>query len=122
MHRKLMPSVVKGLSSYSYSCSCSRIMKERERDSLKCTELCSSFGQNLTGCKARYDWLRQLTFGNSPVHHLKAVVNKSSSLTRTVAHPIAHLIHSFILAISIAPLQVHYYSEALLTQFDYCVS
>src|SRR6218665_1225896 len=29
--------------------------------------------------------------------------------------------HSFILAISIAPLQVHYYSEALLTQHGYCV-
>src|SRR6218665_1513363 len=96
MHRKLMPSVVKGLSSYSYSCSCSRIMKERERDSLKCTELCSSFGQNLTGCKARYDWLRQLTFGNSPVHHLKAVVNKSSSLTQSYSGSPNRSFNSFI--------------------------
>jgi len=30
-------------------------------------------------------------------------------------------IHSFILDISIAPLQVHYYSEALPTQYGYCV-
>ena len=30
-------------------------------------------------------------------------------------------IHSFIQAISIAPLQVHYYSEALPTQHGYCV-
>jgi len=29
-------------------------------------------------------------------------------------------IHSFIQAISIAPLQVHYYSEALPTQHGYC--
>jgi len=28
---------------------------------------------------------------------------------------------SFIHSISIAPLQVHYYSEALLTQHRYCV-
>jgi len=31
------------------------------------------------------------------------------------------LIHSFIETISIAPLQVHCYSEALLTQHRYCV-
>src|SRR6218665_2058974 len=30
------------------------------------------------------------------------------------------LINSFIQAISIAPLQVHYYSEALPTQHGYC--
>jgi len=30
-------------------------------------------------------------------------------------------IHSFIQAISLAPLQVHYYSEALPTQHGYCV-
>jgi len=30
-------------------------------------------------------------------------------------------IHSFIQAISIAPLQVHFYSEALPTQHGYCV-
>src|SRR6218665_3185539 len=30
-------------------------------------------------------------------------------------------IHSFIQVISIAPLQVHYYSKALLTQLRYCV-
>ena len=41
-------------------------------------------------------------------------------------HDVAHLwvkdfIHSFILAISIAPLQVHYYSEMLSTQHGYCV-
>ena len=29
--------------------------------------------------------------------------------------------HSFIQAISIAPLQVHYYSEVLPTQHEYCV-
>jgi len=29
-------------------------------------------------------------------------------------------IHSFIQTISIAPLQVHFYSEALLTQHGYC--
>ena len=29
--------------------------------------------------------------------------------------------HSFIQAIYIAPLQVHYYSEALPTQHGYCV-
>jgi len=29
--------------------------------------------------------------------------------------------HSFIQAISIAPLQVHYYLEALLTQHGYCI-
>ena len=33
-------------------------------------------------------------------------------------HP---FIHSFIQAISIAPLQVHYYSEALPTQDGFCV-
>ena len=31
-----------------------------------------------------------------------------------------YFIHSFIQAISIAPLQVHYYSEALPTQHGYC--
>src|SRR6218665_1667341 len=31
-----------------------------------------------------------------------------------------HDIHSFIHSISIAPLQVHYYSEALPTQHEYC--
>ena len=31
------------------------------------------------------------------------------------------LIHSFIHVTSIAPLQVHYYSEALPTQHGYCV-
>jgi len=31
-------------------------------------------------------------------------------------------IHSFIQAIFIAPLQVYYYSEALLTQHGYCVT
>jgi len=30
-------------------------------------------------------------------------------------------VHSFIQAISKAPLQVHYYSEALPTQHGYCV-
>ena len=30
------------------------------------------------------------------------------------------IIHSFIHSISIAPLQVHYYSEALPTQHGYC--
>ena len=30
-------------------------------------------------------------------------------------------VHSFIQAISIAPLQVHYYTEALRTQCGYCV-
>jgi len=30
-------------------------------------------------------------------------------------------IHSFIQVISIAPLQVYYYSEALPTQHGYCV-
>jgi len=30
------------------------------------------------------------------------------------------IIHSFIQAISIAPLQVHYYSKALLTHHGYC--
>ena len=30
-------------------------------------------------------------------------------------------VHSFIETISIAPLQVHYYSEALQTQYGYCV-
>jgi len=30
-------------------------------------------------------------------------------------------VHSFIQVISIAPLQVHYYSEALPTQHGYCV-
>jgi len=30
-------------------------------------------------------------------------------------------IHSFIQAISIAPFQVHYYSEVLPTQHGYCV-
>ena len=30
-------------------------------------------------------------------------------------------VYSFIHAISIAPLQVHYYSEALPTQHGYCV-
>ena len=35
--------------------------------------------------------------------------------------PTIFLIHSFIQALSIAPLQVHYYSEALLTQHGYCV-
>jgi len=34
---------------------------------------------------------------------------------------IAPSIYSFIQAISIAPPQVHYYSEALLTQHGYCV-
>jgi|SRR6218665_367020 len=31
------------------------------------------------------------------------------------------MVHSFIQAISTAPLQVHYYSEALPTQHGYCV-
>src|SRR6218665_542100 len=31
------------------------------------------------------------------------------------------LIHSFIQTISVAPLQVHFYSEALPTQHGYCV-
>ena len=39
-------------------------------------------------------------------------LNKSTTLTFT---------YSFIQAISIAPLQVHYYSEALPTQHGYCV-
>ena len=34
---------------------------------------------------------------------------------------LAVFIHSFIRAISIAPLKVHYYSEALPTQHGYCV-
>jgi len=34
---------------------------------------------------------------------------------------VSPFIHSFILAISIAPLQVHYYSEALPIQHGYCV-
>jgi len=34
--------------------------------------------------------------------------------------PYIYLIHSFINAISIAPLQVRYYSEPLLTQHEYC--
>ena len=33
-----------------------------------------------------------------------------------------HLIHSFIPAIFIAPLQVHYYSEALPPQHEHCQS
>jgi len=33
----------------------------------------------------------------------------------------ATVLHSFIQAISTAPRQVHYYSEALPTQHGYCV-
>jgi len=32
-----------------------------------------------------------------------------------------YILHSFIQAISIMPIQVHYHSEALLTQHGYCV-
>ena len=32
-----------------------------------------------------------------------------------------HIIHSFIQANSVAPLKVHYHSEALPTQHGYCV-
>src|SRR6218665_2416177 len=39
----------------------------------------------------------------------------------TFIHSFIHLfIHSFIQTISITPLQVHYYSEALPTQHKYC--
>ena len=41
--------------------------------------------------------------------------NFSTSLFRW-----SNLVHSFIQAISIAPLQVHFYSEALPTQHGYC--
>jgi len=44
------------------------------------------------------------------------------TLTHLFIHSFIHtFIHSFIHAISIAPLQVHYYSEALPTQHGYCV-
>jgi len=33
----------------------------------------------------------------------------------------SYFVHSFIQGISIAPLQVHYYAEALQTQHEYCV-
>src|SRR6218665_5645 len=40
---------------------------------------------------------------------------------KAVCLPASSFIHSFIQVISIATLQVHYYSEALLTQHRYCV-
>jgi len=44
----------------------------------------------------------------------------SSQITCVLYELDLFFIHSFIQAISIAPLQVHYYSEALLTQHGYC--
>src|SRR6218665_3331726 len=45
-----------------------------------------------------------------------------STQGRASRYPIITLfIHSFIQTISIAPLQVHYYPEALSTQHEYCV-
>ena len=38
-----------------------------------------------------------------------------------IKHPMSSFIHSVIQAFSIAPLQVHYYSEVLPTQQKYCV-
>jgi len=49
-----------------------------------------------------------------PYKHAKYLISKFSAL---ITHS---FIHSFIQAISIAPLQVHYYSETLPTQHEYC--
>jgi len=44
-----------------------------------------------------------------------------SSCNKIFKPPVTVFIHSFIQAISIAPLQVHYYSGTLPTQHGYCV-
>jgi len=59
------------------------------------------------------------------VHWLGTVFHSSCTCNNQPFHLHSFgdaFIHSFIQAISIAPLQVRYYSEALLTQHGYCVS
>jgi len=47
-------------------------------------------------------------------HRLTAYV-ETASMDNSIQQVHSSFIHSFILDISIAPLQVHYYSEAILT-------
>jgi len=56
---------------------------------------------------------------NSKLPFLSAVeVAKDDQSSRLLSHCSCTFIHSFIQAI--APLQVHYYSEVLPTQYGYC--
>src|SRR6218665_1169932 len=49
------------------------------------------------------------------------IVLWGDTISRNTGAVRVSFIHSFIQAISIAPPQVHYYSEALHTQHGYCV-
>jgi len=51
-----------------------------------------------------------------------AITTKAPEKQMQFKAEVHSLIHSFIQAISIAPLQVHYYSEALPTKHGYCVA
>src|SRR6218665_1509249 len=57
---------------------------------------------------------------DSRMHVCQQEMPQEVTITDTSLHQVAQ-IHSFILAIPIAPLQVHFYSEALPTQHGYCV-
>src|SRR6218665_2442177 len=66
-----------------------------------------------------------LSYCSCYLHHLSNEslgqpygIDPASSLMFCSSH---HLLRLFIQDISIAPLQVHYYSEALPTQHGYCV-
>src|SRR6218665_846532 len=67
----------------------------------------------------------QMVLGIAIVIVVIVIVNRTSYIAPLVESHFTRTFrdrsHSFIHAISIAPLQVHYYSEALPTQHGYCV-
>ena len=71
-------------------------------------------------CGQRLYEMEKINANHSSYHRKCFQCYRCQRQLRSNSISLAYIIHSFIQAISIAPLQVHYYIEALLTKHGYC--